>query len=48
MNVQNFRLVQGKFLFFGRLLKSQNELLPFGVLCNLIAKMHNTSKFLVD
>ena len=30
---------------FGRLLKSQQELLPFGALCNLIAKMHSTSKF---
>ena len=30
---------------FGKLLKSQYELLPFGTLCNLIAKMHNTSNF---
>ena len=29
---------------FVRLLKS-SELLPFGVLFNLIAKMHTTSKF---
>ena len=30
---------------FGRLLKSRYELLSYGALCNLIAKMHNTSKF---
>ena len=40
-----FRLVQGRLVLFGRLLKSQYELLPFGALCNLIAKMDNTSKF---
>ena len=38
-------LVQGRLLLSGRLLKSQYELLPFDALCNLIAKMHNTSKF---
>ena len=37
-----FRLVQGRLPLFGRLLKSQYELLPFGALCNLIVKMHNT------
>ena len=45
MNLQVFRLVQGRLLLFGRLLKSQYELLPFGALCNLVDKMHNTSKF---
>ena len=40
-----FRLVQGRLLLFGKLLKSQYEVLPFGALCNLIAKMDNTSKF---
>ena len=45
MNLQNFRLVQGRLLLFGRLLKSQYKLLPFGALCNLVAKMHNLSKF---
>ena len=39
------RLVQGRLLLFGRLLKSQYKLLPFGAVCNLIATMHNTSKF---
>ena len=38
-------LVQGRLRLLGRLLKSQYELLPFGDLCNFIAKMHNTSKF---
>ena len=41
----NFRLVQGRLLLFGKLLKSQYELLPFGVLCNLIARVFKTSKF---
>ena len=41
MNLQNFIQVQGTF---GRLLKSQYKLLPFGALCNLIPKKHNTSK----
>ena len=45
MNLQSFRLVQGRPLLFGKLLKSQYVLLPFGALCNLKAKMHNTSKF---
>ena len=45
MNLQSFRLVQGRLLLFDRLLKSQYELLPFGAFCNLIAKVHNTSKF---
>ena len=40
-----FRLVQGRLLLFSRLLKRQYELLPFGALCNLIAKMHRASKF---
>ena len=34
-----------KEITLGELLKSQYELPPFGVLCNLIAIMHNTSKF---
>ena len=41
--IEVFRLVQGRLLFVGYL--SQYQLLPFGALCNLIAKMHNTSKF---
>ena len=47
MNLLSFRLVQGRLpvLLFGRLLKIKYELLPFGALCNLIAKMQNTSKF---
>ena len=45
MNLQDFTLVLGRLLLFGRLLKSQYELLPFGALCNLIAKMCNISKF---
>ena len=45
MNLQSLRLVQGRLLLFGKLLKSQYELLPFHALCNLIAKMQNTSKF---
>ena len=39
------RLDQSKGDYFGRLLKSQYELLPFDALYNLIGKMHNTSKF---
>ena len=45
MNSKVFRLVQGRLLLFCGLLKSQCELLPFGALRNLIAKMHITSKF---
>ena len=45
MNLQSFRLVQGRLPLCGRLLDSQYELLPFGALCNLVAEMHNTSKF---
>ena len=30
---------------FGKLLKSQYKLLPFGALCNLKGKLHNASKF---
>ena len=37
MNLQSFRLVQGRLLLCDRLFKSQYELLPFGALCNLIA-----------
>ena len=44
MNLQSFK-TSPREITFGRLLKSQYELLPFGTLCNLIAKMHNTSKF---
>ena len=42
-----FRLVQGRLLLLDYLKKNQYELLPFGVLCNLIdlAKMYTTSKF---
>ena len=43
MNLQSFRLVQGRLLLVNYLKKGY-ELLPFGALCNLIAKMHNTSK----
>ena len=35
MNLQSFRLVQGRLLLFDLLLKSQYELLPFGTLCDL-------------
>ena len=45
MNLLSFKLVQGRLLLFGGLLKSQYELPPLGALCNLIAKMDNTSKF---
>ena len=38
-----FRSVQGRLLLVDYL--SQYKLLPFGALCNFIAKMHNTSKF---
>ena len=43
MNLQVFRLVQGRLL----LLDYSKAVLPFGSLCNLIAKMHTitTSKF---
>ena len=41
---KDFRVDQGR-LPLVKLLKSLYELLPFGGLCNLIAKMHNTSKF---
>ena len=44
MNLQSFQTSQRK-ITFGKLLKSEYELLPFGALCNLIAKMHNASKF---
>ena len=44
MNIQSFES-SSRDITFGRLLKSQYELLPFGALCNLIAKMNNTSKF---
>ena len=32
-------------IIFGKLLKSQYKLLPFGALCNLRAKMYKASKF---
>ena len=44
MNLQSF-YISPREITFGRLLKSQYELLPFDALCNLMAKMHNTSKF---
>ena len=37
------RLNQGRLLLLDYL--KQYELLPCGAVCNLIAKMHNTSKF---
>ena len=45
MNLQSFKAIPREITFV-RLLKS-SELLSFGVLCNLIAKMHTitTSKF---
>ena len=43
MNLQSFKTSPWD-ITFGKLLKSQYELLPFGALCNLIAKMHNASK----
>ena len=39
-----FRQVQGRLLL-EKHFKSQYKLLPFGASCNLVAKMHNTSKF---
>ena len=39
-----FRLVQGRLLWVKHF-TSQYELLPFGATCNLLAKMHNASKF---
>ena len=42
MNLQSFYASPREITFFGRLLKSQYDLLLFGALCNLIAKMHNT------
>ena len=39
-----FILVQGRLLLVNHF-RSQYELIPFGALCNLIPKMHNTSKF---
>ena len=44
MNVQSL-WTSPRETTFGKLLKSQNELLPFGALCYLIGKMHNASKF---
>ena len=44
MNFQSFK-ISSREITFGKLLKSQYELLPFVALCNLIAKMHNASKF---
>ena len=44
MNLQRF-YTSPREITFSKLLKSQYELLPFGALCNLIAKMHNASKF---
>ena len=43
MNLQSF-LTNPREITFGKLLKSQYKLLPFGALCNLIAEMHNASK----
>ena len=43
MNLQSF-WTSPREITFGKLLKSQYELHPFGALCNLIAKMHNSSK----
>ena len=44
MNLQKFQ-TSPREITFGKLLVSQYELPPFGALCNLIAKMHNASKF---
>ena len=44
--IEVFRLVQGRLLLVDYL--SQYELLTFGALCNLIAKMYNTSKFWIQ
>ena len=44
MDLQNFKTSPME-ITFGRLLKSQYELLPFSAWYNLIAKLHNTSKF---
>ena len=44
MNLQSF-WTSPKEITFGKLLKSQYELLPFDALCSLIAKMHYASKF---
>ena len=44
MNSQSFH-TSPREITFDRLLKSNTSYLPFSALCNLIAKMHNTSKF---
>ena len=44
MNLQRF-WTSPREITFGKLLKSQYKLLPCGALCNLIAKMRNSSKF---
>ena len=46
MNLQSFK-TSPREITFGRLLKSQYELLPFNAWYNLMAKMllYNTSKF---
>ena len=43
----NLRRIQTspREITFGNVLENQYELLPFGALCNLVAKMHNASKF---
>ena len=47
MNLQSFYASPREMITFDRLLKSSYLKLPFGALCNLIAKMHtiSTSKF---
>ena len=44
MNLQCFK-TSPREITFGRLLKRQYELLPFGAWYNFVAKLHNTSKF---
>ena len=44
MNLQSFK-TSPKEITLGRFIKSRYELLPFGAWYNLLAKMHNTSKF---
>ena len=44
MKLKNLR-TSLREITFGKLLKNHHNLLLFGALCNLIAKMHNASKF---
>ena len=40
-----YKFFSPREITFGKLLKSQYELLSFGALCNLVAKMHDASEF---